>query len=494
MINKILHYDTAVLYWDFNENTDKYYIYSDGEYVMETSKTHFTLRNISKSQISISIYTDADKNNLFYTEVISLPPKPRFVDITATPYNAVGDGRTLNTESIQSAIDDCKTGDCLYIPKGIFLTGALRLHSDMEVYIQKEAVLKGSTNPNDYLPKIFSRFEGYEMECYSSLLNIGDIKDRDVIKERNVKIYGGGTIEGGGLDLANNVISNERENLKSFMDSLGDKIESYERFDTIPGRLRPKLLNISCTENLVLENISIKNGSCWNVHMIYSKDIVTCNCNFYSHGIWNSDGWDPDSSENCTIFNCDFNTGDDCVAIKSGKNPEGNIINKPCKNIKIFDCRCETAHGFTIGSEMSGGVDGVYIWDSDMTNSIYGIEIKATKKRGGYVKNVVMQNSKVSRVLMHAVGYNNDGDPAPNVPVFKDCIFKDLLITGESLEYGSYRSTQCDAIEMIGFDKGSEIDNIIFENISIGNNDKNRIHTISMQCLTNINFKNLKVK
>ncbi len=494
MVNKILNFSDIILYWDYNESVNKYYVYLDGKEILETDKTHVTLRDISKKNANISLYSDADRATPFYSEDITMPQKPKFVDVTKAPFNAVGDGKTLNTKALQAAIDSCGKGDCLYVPKGTFLTGALRLHSDMDICIDEGGVILGSSSPEDYLPKIFSRFEGYEMTCYQSLLNIGSIEDRDVIKERNIKIFGGGTVEGGGLALAKNVVAVEKENLKAYMESLGDEIHTYENFDTIPGRLRPKLINVSCTENFVLENIHIKNGSCWNVHMIYSKDIVTCNCDFYSHGIWNSDGWDPDSSENCTIFNCTFNTGDDCVAIKSGKNPEGNVINKPCKNIRVFDCRCETAHGFTIGSEMSGGVDGVYIWDCDMTNSIYGIEIKATKKRGGYVKNVNMQKSRVSRVLMHSVGYNDDGVGAPTVPVFKDCIFKDMTITGETLEYGTYKPILCDAIEMIGFDTGSEIDNLTFENVTIEGKDTERVQTMSLKCLKNINFKNLSVK
>ncbi len=494
MVNKILHFNDIILYWDFMEDVDKYYIYLDGSPVLETTKTHCTIRDINAPHVNVAIYTDADKQKLFYAEDLMLPAKPVFIDITAAPYFAVGDGETLNTKAIQSAIHDCKKGDCLYIPKGTFLTGALTLHSDMEIYICEGGILKGSERPEDYLPKIFSRFEGYEMECYSSLLNVGDIADRDVIKERNIKIYGGGTIEGGGLALAKSVLAVEKERLKAYMDSLGDEIKTYENLDTIPGRLRPKLINISCTENFIIENISIKNGSCWNVHMIYSKDIVTANCNFYSHGIWNGDGWDPDSSENCTIFNCDFNTGDDCVAIKSGKNPEGNVINKPCKNIKVFDCRCETAHGFTIGSEISGGIDGVYMWDCDMTNSVYGIEIKGTKKRGSYVKNIQVMNSKVSRVLMHSVGYNDDGIGAPTPPKFSDCLFKNVQIMGETLEYGTFKLIKCNAIEMVGFEKDYEIENITFENVKIAGRNGSENQTLSLQCLKNINFKNLSVE
>ncbi len=490
MINYILNFEDIIVYWDLEEAaSDKYYVYLNNEPILETSKTHFTLRRVGCDTANVKVFTDKECASVFYENTFKMPQRSKLIDVTLSPYNAVGDGKTLNTKAIQKAIDDCGVGECVYIPKGTFLSGALRLHSDMELYIEEGGTLLGSENPDDYLPKIHSRFEGYEMDCYSSLLNAGTLDNRDEISCRNIKVYGGGTICGGGLALAKNALEVEKIRLKDYMESLGDEIKTYENSDTIPGRARPKLFNITCTDNVIIENIGIKNGSCWNVHMLYSKNIVTANCSFYSHGIWNSDGWDPDSSENCTIFNCDFNTGDDCVAIKSGKNPEGNIIAKPCKNIKVFDCRCETAHGFAIGSEMSGGVEGVYIWDCDMANSIYGIEMKATKKRGGYIKDVRVLRSVVSRVLIHSVLYNDDGIGADTPPVFKDFTFEDMTICGDALEYGTYNRIPCDAIEIVGFDtKDFYVKNIKFKNIKISNNHKQKIQ---LQYCEGLSFENI---
>ena len=93
-------------------------------------------------------------------------------------YYAIGDGKTMNTRVIQQAIDDCQADEAVYVPAGIFLTGALRLHSDMELYLEEEGILQGTDVVEDYLPRIPSRFEGIETECYSSLLNLGNL-DRD---------------------------------------------------------------------------------------------------------------------------------------------------------------------------------------------------------------------------------------------------------------------------------------------------------------------------
>ena len=497
MINIKTTFSDLIAYWDLTDCTgenDEFFVYLNGEFVLKTEKTHFTIRNLTEKTGTVDIYTDNEKKILFYHKEYKLSEKPRFIDISKAPYNAAGDGKTVNTDAIQKAIDDCKENECVYIPEGTYLTGALNLHDNMELYIEKGGILLGSTESTDYLPKIWSRFEGHEMECYQSLINMGDISNRDKISCENIIIHGGGKISGGGRPLAENVISVEKERLKEYMESLGDEIKTYETADTIPGRLRPKLINISCTKNVLIDNIEIANGSCWNVHMIYSENVVTCNCSFYSHNVWNGDGWDPDSSVNCTLFNCDFNTGDDCVAIKSGKNPEGNIIGKPCENIKIFDCRCADGHGFTIGSEMSGGVRDVYIWDCDMKNSIYGLEVKATPKRGGYVKNVYVWRCRIPRITMHSVAYNDDGIAAETKPVFSDCVFENLTICGEARDWGQTEIKPCPAIQLVGFDEDYKIKNIVFKDIVLDNGHSSAEQTISLQHVENITLSNISVR
>ena len=279
-------------------------------------------------------------------------------------------------------------------------------------------------------------------------------------------ITGGGTIDGGGRRLAENIIELESELMKDYIDSLGGKIADYEFPKTIPGRVRPRLINISNCRNIVLSGITVKNAPSWMVHMVYSRDIVTFGCEFYSHDVWNGDGWDPDSSENCSIFDCTFNTGDDCIAIKSGKNPEGNIINKPCSSINIFDCRCIMGHGITIGSEMSGGVEDVNIWDCDMEKSTVGVELKATKKRGGYIKDIRVSDCVLPRVMMHSVSYNDDGIAAGACPYFENISVDNTVLTGDAHINDGTRE-KCPIIEIEGFTAEKDtIRNIKFKNIT----------------------------
>ena len=325
--------------------------------------------------------------------MVRTPKRKRRIDITQAPYLAKGDGKALNTAAIQQAIEDCK--EVVYVPAGTFLTGALTLHDHMELYLEEGAVLQGSSNPEDYLPRIPSRFEGTERECYQSLLNLGVMDHRAGCTSEDVLIRGKGTISGGGRLLAERMMAAERERLKEYIHSLGDKVLECENANTIPGRARGRPIQICNAKNVRITGLTLQNGPGWNVHMIYSEQIVTDHCIFRSEDIWNGDGWDPDSSSGCTIFACTFYTGDDSVAIKSGKNPEGNEIGRPCSHIRIFDCICAYGHGITMGSEMSGGIEDVVIWDCDLGNSLYGLEIKGTKKRGAlclrYLKNASLR-------------------------------------------------------------------------------------------------------
>ena len=277
------------------------------------------------------------------------------------------------------------------------------------------------------------------MRCYSSLLNAGDMNHKTGPNCRNIIIRGRGTICGGGQELARKIIEDERARIKSFLDDNRELVESCENSDTIPGRVRPRLINLSNCENVWISGITLKNGPSWNVHMIYCDDIQTDHCTFVSEGVWNGDGWDPDSSTNCTLFASEFSTGDDAVAIKSGKNPEGNEINRPCAHIRVFDCRSDCGHGICIGSEMSGGVEDVQIWDCDLANSLSGIEIKATPKRGGYVRGVTVRDCITPRVMLHSVPYNDDGVPAGAPPKLEHCFFERLTLTAEVLDHDRSR-------------------------------------------------------
>lgn len=491
-INNFVTFDSVTLYWDKPLEADKntvYEIFADGKKLGETPKTHYTIKDLSPEKtLKIEVKSCVGEG---YVIAVTAKGKNK-IDVTAAPYFAKGDGETMNTAILQKAIDDCTADDLLYIPEGVYMTGALRLHSDMEIYLDEGAVLQGTENPEDYLPRIWSRFEGTELSCYSSVLNIGELDRNGGYSCKNILIHGKGTIASGGQVLGDKIIALERIALKDYLEELGDKIKECENNDTIPGRVRPRLINMSNAQNVILSGLTFKNGCCWNIHMIYSDNIVTNNCTFISEGVHNGDGWDPDSSTNCTIFDCTFFTGDDSVAIKSGKNPEGNIINKPCKHIRVFDCVTKYGHGICMGSEMSGGIEDVYIWDCDLGNSVYGIEIKGTKKRGGFVRDIHVRDCVLPRILFHSVGYNDDGISAGIAPVFENCSFDRVELKGVYQDMQK-NFVPCEAILLCGFDEpGHELKNIEFNDVVLGDKEHPVTQNLSLRLCENITFKNIK--
>ena len=461
------------------------------------SKTHFTKTDLlpdTEHTVKVRALLAGENELESGKFVLRTAPSKKRIDITKPPYNAIGDGKTMNTVVIQQAFDDCKKDWQIYFPAGDYMTGALRLHSDMEIFLEEGAILHGSANFHDYEPKIKSRFEGYEMMCYSSLLNAGELDHDKGAVCRNILIRGKGEIRSGGQKLGLAIIEDETEKRKDYLALLGDKIKEYETDHTIQGRVRPRLINLSNCENVRISGVILCDGACWNVHMIYCKNIVTDHVRINSYGVWNGDGWDPDSSSECVLFAAVFNTGDDGVAIKSGKNPEGNIIGRPTEHIRVFDCVSEMGHGICIGSEMSGGVDDVKIWDCDLMDSWCGLEIKGTKKRGAYVRNIEFTDCKTSHILMHTVGYNDDGDGAWHPPVFENCFFNRVYIQGRYTDQHAFEGggiKECPAVELHGFDEaGYEIRNIKFKDVQI---EDRKEQTISLEHCKGISFENISM-
>lgn len=461
--------DEITLWWDQPDQAPfpaRYTVLLDGKPAAEGGKTHCQIGGL-QPETSYCAQLCLGGDVIGEAAVTTAAPRRR-IDVTQAPYRAAGDGQTLNTAVLQRAMDDCGPDAEVYFPRGVFLTGALRLHSDMAVHLDEGAVLRGTEDPKDYLPKIPSRFEGLEMECYQSLLNLGEMHSDAGPNCRNVLIYGKGTVCGGGQPLALNVIEAEKERLKEYLASLGEKAKEYENDHTIPGRARGRLINLSNCEHVRVTGLTLQNGASWNVHMLYSRDIVTDHCVFRSEDVWNGDGWDPDSSEDCTLFASEFHTGDDSVAIKSGKNPEGNVINRPTRRIRVFDCASEYGLGIAIGSEMSGGVEDVRIWDCDMRHSLYGVQIKGTKKRGGYVRNVTVRDCVLPRFLVQAVPYNDDGDGSPVPPVFSSFLCERVRFTAWGRNYWEKEDRPLTVVELNGFDvPGYEVRDAAFTRCTV---------------------------
>lgn len=439
--------NSITIFWDRQGYNGKYVV-TVGDKSFVTSSTHFCLDNLPSNAEYVFCVRQCDDDKIVAEQCLCTQPNKKIIDVTQPPYCAVGDGITLNTKSLQSALDNCNGNCMVYFPKGEYLSGALFVGSNTELYLDEGAYLVGSTQVDDYLPMIDSRFEGYEMKCFASLINIGRLDHNSDATTCNVVIRGKGGVIGGGQKLCQNTIDYEKQ--------LG--------LEGVEGRTRGRLINISNAKDVIVDGLLLARAPSWNVHFVYSQNVITAHCRFESFGIHNGDGWDPDSAIDCTLFDCTFDVGDDCVAVKSGKNPEGNIIARPCRNVSVFDCKTERGHGFSIGSELSGGVQGVSVWDCDFAHTLYGLHLKTTAKRGGYVKDVFINNCIFSNVNIHTVRYNDDGESSNQITVMENIQIQNSCLLGICY-LDSVRNEPCNALQIDNAD--FVLNNVTFSNVTI---------------------------
>ncbi len=490
MFNQIVFDDEITLWWTKDEfsRADGYKFYLDGNMHGETEKTHYTFSNLMPKQayrVCVQAYKDGQIVAQREVEITTNPSKNK-IDITSEKYGAVGDGKTLNTAAIQKALNDCTEKDVVFIPKGTFLTGALNIHSNTEMYLEEGATLKGSKDEKEYLPKVKSRFEGIENRSYRSLINMGELNRDGGYNCQNVVLRGKGCICGGGMHLHASMIDAETARICDTEEYKKSYVEYRHliRDYSIAWRVRGRLISMNNTDGVILAGLRLEYGPAWTIHPIYSKNVIVYGCTVTSIHVNNGDGFDPDSSEDCVCFNTVFDTGDDCIAIKSGKNPEGNIIGKPSKNIFVFDCRVISGHsGVGIGSEMSGGVENVQVWDCDFAGAWYGVHIKATKERGGYVKNVDVRDCKLSAIIIGSVDYNTDGASADTMPVFSDYHFENIEVSGF---YDWY-------VRINGFDEDKyAVQNVTLKDVALINVDEKR--ALRLANCKNLQMENVKTK
>ena len=500
-MNTLIFQDEITLYWEKQwELPDgvEYRATLNGEIAQKTVKTHVSFCNLqadTEYAVAVERVDGAGQTvECLYQATLRTPKAKRRIDVTQPPYNAVADGKTLNTVAIQKALDDCTENDCVYLPQGTFLSGALNMHSGSELYLERGAMLKGSEEVNDYAPKVKSRFEGIEGTCYRSLINIGELDRGAGYTTNNVTIRGEGTIFGGGAPLCNAVMVAEKALLT---ESLGANEERILK------RARGRLISINNAENVIISGLTLGYSAAWNVHFVYSKNVVTYGCKILSEkwtsedgtlqmaDVSNGDGWDPDSSEDCAIFNTYFCTRDDAIAVKSGKNPEGNQINRPTKNIHIFDC-FGYPRGIAIGSEVSGGISDIKIWDCNFFEDKMGLTVKTTRKRGGYIKDITVRNCNFASVLVRSdYTSNDDGEGAEELTNVENILFENIKIKG-AYPYLDRSDKYYHTLYLYGFDEEEHyFNNIRIKNLELYGRADGEIQTIKIKNVKNVSIENI---
>lgn len=344
----------------------------------------------------------------FGTVTVKFPDFGRCPRFVITDFGAVPSNKHKTSQAISAAIDKANRlgGGVVVIPEGEWLTGKVHLKSNVNLHLDKGAVLLFSENPDDYLPAVHSTWEGLECYNYSPLIY--------AFQCQNVAVTGEGEIRAK-MDVWKTWFSRPRphmESIKRLYNLAGNRTPVDQRQmvnDT--AHLRPQFIQFNRSENILLEGITITNSPFWTVHPYLCKDVVIRNIKVYAHG-HNNDGVDPEMSQNVLIENCTFDQGDDAVAIKSGRNPEGWRLKTPSKNIVIRNLLVKNGHQLVaVGSELSGGIENVFI---DSCRVMEGAKlnhllfIKTNERMGGYVRNIYASNIRSGKIDQGVLGIETD--------------------------------------------------------------------------------------
>ena len=371
---------------------------------------------------------------------IKLPVFPA-KDFPVLNYGAKGDGTTDCTEAFKKAIEACSKagGGRVVVPDGDFLTGAIHLLRNVNLYLSDKAILKFSTDPHKYLPLVFTRFESTECYNYSALIY--------AIGQENIAVTGKGKLDGQADDSnwwkwkgsKDPNAKNQTKSVKKLNKMGDDGVPVAQRVFGEGHYMRPNFIQFIKCKRILIDGVIIVRSPMWEINPVLSESVTVQNVKISSFGP-NNDGCDPECSKNVLIKNCDFSTGDDCIAIKSGRNDDGRRVNVPSENIVIQDCRMNDGHGgVVIGSEVSGSVRNVYAENCvmDSPNLDRALRIKTNSVRGGVIENVYMRNIKVGQVTEAVVLVSfkyQEGDTGKFTPIVRNVFVSN--VTSEKSNYG----------------------------------------------------------
>lgn len=298
-----------------------------------------------------------------------------------TDYGAVADGKTVNTKAIQSAIDKCASsgGGAIVIPSGTFLSGAIFLKQGVNLLVEKDGVLKGTTNIDDY-PMIQTRWEGTEQPWTSAFINADGLADLD--------ISGEGTIDGSGEEWV------QKNPYRRPPAQVGIDPSAVPPMPAAR-RGRPRLIGIQNSKRVRIADLNLHNQAVWCLFILYSEDVLAENLRITAeHNIPSSDGIDIDSSKRVRVNNVYIDVNDDCISIKSGKDADGLRVNRPAEDIIIENSHFAYGHGgVAMGSETSGGIRNVEVRNCIADSDNWApIRFKTQPSRGGVVENITYRN------------------------------------------------------------------------------------------------------
>lgn len=374
--------------------------------------------------------------------LVKLPAFPNRI-FPITDFGAKGDGFTKNTAAIAKAINACAAagGGRVLVGQGRFLTGAIHLKSNVELHVVEGATLLFSTDTADY-PIVHTRWEGVDLMGYSPLIY--------AYKQNNIAVTGRGLLDGqassqhwwswkgpgwrGSVDHGwREGMPHQRTARTALFQMAEDNVPVEKRIFANGAFLRPPMIAPYGCENILIEGVTMRRAPFWLIHPTLCTNMTVRNVDLMSHGP-NNDGCDPESTKRMVIENCVFDTGDDCIAVDSGRNNEGRRIGVPSEDIVIRNCRMKEGHGaLVIGSVISGGVKNVFAENCEIgsPNLSSAIRFKNNAMRGGLLDNFFYRNINVTEVK-HAViecDFNyEEGANGPYRPVLRNVNIANLKV------------------------------------------------------------------
>ncbi|MFC5282048.1 glycoside hydrolase family 28 protein [Pedobacter alpinus] len=423
----------------------------------------------------LGFYSCAQKKQISYTErawvtadsIRKLIKAPEFKkkDFKITDYGAGTDSTVLVTEAFAKAIKACHEngGGRVIVPKGTFLTGAIHLKSNVNLHLEDDAKIKFSRDTKDFLPLVFTRWEGMELMNYSPLIY--------AYEQENIAITGNGILDGN----ANNEywwpwkakeeygwkegMNDQRADNKLLFEQNKQQIDPRKRIYGEGHYLRPAFIQPYLCNNVLISDVKIINAPMWNLNPVLCENVTIANVKIITHGP-NNDGCDPESCKNVLIKDCYFDTGDDCIAIKSGRNEDGRRIAKPAENHIIENCEMKDGHGgVVIGSEISGGAKNIFAQNLKMDSPELDrvLRIKTSSLRGGIIENVYLRNIEVGTYKEAAVRcnmfYEAPGDFMPTI--------RNVVVENMNVKKGGKYGVLVDAYEE------SPVENLMLINCTI---------------------------
>jgi len=397
-----------------------------------------------------------------------VPPTFPARDFRITDFGGRGDGTTDNTGAFRRAIQACSEagGGRVVVPAGVYSSGAIHLLQNVNLFVDSGATIRFSTDRSRY-PVVFTRWQGIECHNYSAFVYANG--------QTNIAVTGRGTLDGQGASWK--PLGGGGSSWTRLQQQGADNTPVSQRVYGSAGSLRPNLIQFVRCTNVLIEGVTILRPAMWTVHPVLCRNVTVRGLTINSrNGGGNNDGVDPECCSDVHITNCTFDTGDDCIAIKSGRNNDGRRVGVPSENIVVEDCTFVFSNrgAICVGSECSGGARNIFARNCRINPANaadqfwYALFLKTNNKRGGVMDGIHLQNITGNKFMQSPIfitmQYTPGGPGATVNPVIRNVTLDRLTIRG---------SRQA-AVEIRGLGNAHvrdvHVTNSVFAGISSGGN------------------------